>query len=361
MRGQTKAFSMMVCAGLAASGVRAGVEEIVWVEVDNSVGTMGDTAGVPTGLDGVRTFDLYAVVTPDTNIWAADFGYVGVHQGFDDNMWTTQAVYQHGMGGDVQSVAIGMIADLSALEFDTYVGLGMLDSQVVMNTAILSVSWSPAMFQGAWFGTQYTADSWIPSVGDAEGRVFLARISVASDGGFGELTGGTEWLGGRVFLSGDDDEGEFGMMIAASGLFVAPNAFPVAAPTIAASDGGGWDEPDEGAAPEPVHGDLNGDGVVSTVDLQLMQGLLGTSSTNADLNSDGIVDAQDVGLLTGMLGDAGAGVGTDDDPLAGLSPKERKQAQKRILKEQKKLEAQQRKEQKLLEKERRKQARLARQ
>ena len=36
-----KAFGLMAGAGLAVSA-HAGVQEIVWVEVDNSVGTMGD-------------------------------------------------------------------------------------------------------------------------------------------------------------------------------------------------------------------------------------------------------------------------------------------------------------------------------
>jgi len=381
MRGQTNAVgvaaAMVMLAGLAVSSASAGVESMVWVEVDNSVGTVGATAGEPTGLEGVRTFDLYAVVTPDTRVWVADFGYVGVHQGYDNNMWTTQAVYQHPNGGDLQSNMIGVLSSLVALEFDTYVGMGMLDSQVVMNTAILGANWSPALFEAAWYGTQYTADAWLPAVGDAAGRLFLARISVSSAGGFGDPTGDSEWLGGTVFISGEDDLGEFGQAIPATGLFEVGNAFPTA-PVAAVSGGGdgGADASDSDTPESSVPwGDLNGDGALDSLDVLAMQQVYGSDDSSADLNEDGIVSDLDVVILLKWIENAAANPAPGGVDLSNLSPKERKkiekqrrQAEKRRLraerkaakqaeKERKKLDRQRRKEEKRREKERKKRAR----
>ncbi|MCB9838980.1 MAG: hypothetical protein H6813_06535 [Phycisphaeraceae bacterium] len=340
--------SVMMCAGLAVSGARAGVEEVFWVEVDNSVGTVGAAAGEATGLDGVRTFDLYAIVSPDTRVWAADFGYVGVHNGYDDNMWTTQPIYQHEFGDDVRSGFVGFAPEYAAVEFDTYVGLGMLDSQTVMNTVILGVDWSPGLIKGAWFGMEYTDDEWIAAVGDDDGRLFLARISVASEGVFGEDTGDSEWLGGRVFLSGDDVDGDFGQWDPVSGLFLAPNAFDAPAGPAPV-----YQAPDEFAEPEPeaanaVFGDVNDDGVADSTDLMILQRALGSTDSRFDLNRDGIVDALDVQALLPVIGrsDQSSGATAGDertDELAGLSPQERKQiekAQRKAEKERLKAEKQ---------------------
>lgn len=358
-----KAIGLMAGAGLAVSA-HAGVQEIVWVEVDNSVGTMGDATGEPTGLDGVRTFDLFAIVTDDTRVWAADFGFVGTHQGFDDNMWTTQSVYQHEMGGDTQSQVAGAIRSLSALEFDTYVGLGMLDSKVVMNTTILGVEWSPGMFEGAWYGSQYTGDYWTPATGDDDGKLFLARVSVESMGGYGDATGGDEWLGGRIFISGEDDRGEFGQHDPRSGLFLTPNAFPEHAPANVAGSNGGGSGNDVVVEPEPseidpydgeMTFDLNGDGSVNAQDLLVMQQHFGGTDGRMDFNLDGVIDALDVQMLVDAI-EAEAANPTDD-----MTPKERKQYEKAQRKAEKQREKEARqaakaaeKEQKRLEKERKK-------
>jgi len=359
---------MLAAAGLAVSA-QAGVEEIVWVEIDNSVGTMGDVVGEPTGLVGVRTFDLYAVVSPDTRIWVADFGFVGDHKGHDDNLWTTQSVYQHEHGGDVQMSYVGNAAVSPALEFDTYVGLGMLDSKIVMNTTILGGDWSPAMFQLAWYGAQFDGDFWMPAVGDDDGRVFLARISVESLGGYGDATGDDEWLGGRLFISGEDDRGEFGQADPESGLFLAPNAFPEpAGANIAGSNGSG---PGGGGGSEAVDEallyDVNGDGALDMQDLLQLQQNLGLTDGQMDFNGDGIVDALDVEMMIEMLSAPGGfqapGADEPEDPTAGMTDKERKkyekaqrkaekQAAKAAAKEQKRLEKERRKEAKRLEKER---------
>lgn len=355
-----KAFGLVAGAGLAMSA-HAGVQEIVWVEVDNSVGTMGVATGEPTGLDGVRTFDLFAIVTDDTRVWAADFGFVGTNQGFDDNMWTTQSVYQHEYGEDTQSRMVGAIETMAALEFDTYVGLGMLDSKVVMNTAILGVEWSPGMFEGAWYGSQYTADYWTPATGDEAGRLFLARISVASDGDYGEATGASEWLGGRVFISGEDDAGEFGQYEPATGLFLAPNAFPESAPANVAGSNGGSSAGVEPMPEEfdPYEGeltyDLNGDGNVDAQDLLVLQRNIGGTDGRMDFDLDGMIGASDVRMLVDAI-EAEAANATD-----GMTPKELKQYEKAQRKAEKQREKEARqaakaaeKEQKRIEKERKK-------
>ncbi len=359
-------------AGLAASNALGGVEEVVWVEVDNTVGTIDQTAGVPTGLNGVRTFDLYAVVTPDTKVWVADFGYVGDYQGYDENMWTTQSVYQNEFGRDVQAPMVGSMEMFAALEFDTYVGMGMLDSKIVMNTVILGGNWSSSGFELAWYGSQYSGGVWEPAVGDEDDLLFLARVSVASDGAYGDTTGDDEWLGGWVFISGEDNDGRFGQADPKTGLFYAENAFPEPVAVIAGTNGGGGsggaeETPDE---PEPLYGDVNLDDVVDMVDLMLVQRSIGTSNSSRDVNGDGIVDAVDVAEIMEILGSSetfagsgGGGVddGAAEDEYANLTPKERKKLEKAQRKaEQQRLKAERKavkadaKERKRQEKERKK-------
>ena len=50
---------------------------------------------------------------------------------------------------------------------------------------------------------------------------------------------------------------------------------------------------------DPVLGDLDGDGVVGSVDLAICLGAWGTSDPSADLNGDGVVNLQDVSILLG--------------------------------------------------------------
>ncbi|MCB9838981.1 MAG: hypothetical protein H6813_06540 [Phycisphaeraceae bacterium] len=311
-RGVRGALSMLACAGIAASSASAGVHGLIWVEVDNSVATIRSAAGIPTGLEGVRTFDLFAVVTSDTRVVAADFGFVGYNRGFDDNMWTTQSVYQHEDGGDAQAVGVGLLRGQEALEFDTYVGLGMIDTQIVKNTTILSMDWSPAMFQGAWYGVDFSEPDYYLAQGDDEGKLFLARISVSSEGEFGEDTGATEWLGGRVFLGGFDDHSEFGMNVAETGLFVAPNAFGYAAPPDRPAGSGrppGADDAgSDSTEPTAAFGDVNDDGVVDPQDLLLIQQHFGESGSAYDLSGDGLVDAEDVSILMSLLENGSADI-----------------------------------------------------
>jgi len=54
---------------------------------------------------------------------------------------------------------------------------------------------------------------------------------------------------------------------------------------------------DEEKKPEPIPGDINGDGIVDGSDLGLLLSLWGTDSPQADLNGDGIVDLSDLNIL----------------------------------------------------------------
>lgn len=389
MRGIKELSGVVVGVLALVTAANAGVYGTVWIEVDNSVGVIGEAAGVPTGLEGVRTFDLFALVTPDTDILVADFGFVASYSS-RHSMWTTQEVYQNQYGGDTQSRAVGLLrsADIAALEFDTYVGLGMIDSQIVMNTNISGGDWSPSGFKAAWYVVPTGDFTVTPAVGDPNGRLFLARITVTSSRPFGDHEDVGEFLGGMVYLGGYDSRGDIGLSRVATGLFQTGNAFAGPEPAYVGSVGNGDDandgdddNPSDGADTgagvddgdgaegvnqftERYNGDLNADGVVDSKDMALMQGAFGTLNPVYDMNGDFLVEDRDLQMLLFLID------GTIPESAANLTPKQQRKAQKQhekmlknakkqIDKEEKELRKAERKVIKALTKELKRQERQA--
>ncbi len=373
---------MAIGAAACCSMASGGVIGTVWIEVDNSVGTQGDAAGMETGLDGIRTFDLVLIVSPDTELYAADFGFA-TRAGDKRSMWTTQPVYQNQFGGDTQSKIAGALrtADFAALEFDTYVSLGTIRTDVVQNMVILGGDWSEARFQIAWYPQLPGSGQLITATPDEFGHITLARISVASDRSFGEYTGGDEYLGGAFYISGEDDQERIGYY-PREGIFWAGNAFHGPVPNYDTSapgsggDDGGDDAPDVGDGvddsvvtpgpgdppiddnvdePEELYfGDLNFDGAVDLSDLLILQQAYGTQNPFYDLDGDRIVEERDVHIMMYLITGEGS-----SSLLAGLTEKQLRKEEKRYQKVIKKIEKDAAKETKRVYRERKKTAKAA--
>ncbi|HMN96875.1 MAG TPA: hypothetical protein PKC43_10065 [Phycisphaerales bacterium] len=65
---------------------------------------------------------------------------------------------------------------------------------------------------------------------------------------------------------------------------------------------GSYDFSDEGCAPDWCDPDLNGDGVVNELDVEILELVWGFPLDFADLNQDGMVDADDLGILLALWG-----------------------------------------------------------
>ena len=144
---------VLLAAGLSwcCSIASGGVIGTVWIEVDNRVGTVGDAAGMETGLEGIRTFDLFAMVTPDTSLWLADFGFASTYSEHR-SMWTNRQVYQNPFGGDVRSKSSGLLRtpEFAALEFDTYLAFGGEIAEFTEGITVNGADWSPDRFRAIW-------------------------------------------------------------------------------------------------------------------------------------------------------------------------------------------------------------------
>jgi len=361
---QQRVMGLLVCAGLSVSIARAGVTGAVWIEVDNSVATYGDAAGMETGLEGVRTFDLYAIMTPDTEIFAADFGFVSPAWGHQV-MRSASEIYQNPLGGDTRSTLVGKLRmqEFAALEFDTYLSMGAFEPMVVRNAFILGADWTRAGFRAAW-AVPLTSDTAIePARADADGRLFLARISVYAPGSFGDMNNASE-LGGAFFLGGRDSHGGFGMLNPDSGKFWTQNAFagPIIQHFVSSDDGGDHSQQDTGSGSpgdsgfddgvvEPrdrFDGDMNGDGVVDGEDMAVLQGAFGTLNPVYDLNGDMLIEEHDVQMLLYLID------GTIPESNPTMTRQEQKKAARHYAKLMKKAKALVVKDRKAVEKERRK-------
>ena len=333
MRGLKALVVLISVAGVATFGALAGVYGTVWIEVDNSVGMIGEAAGLPTGLDDVRTFDLYVIVTPDTELFAADFGYVAAY-GFEPSMWTTQQVYQHETGGDVRSHVLGLLraTDFAALEFDTYVGMGSVKTDVVRNASIIGGDWSPVGFKIVWFTAPLSSGLIESPDSDEEDRIFLARISVESGGGFGEDTSADEHLGGMLFVVGRDSQYSFGMVSLGAGMLPTRNAFEGSEPFY-------FEDRHDGPISEPssLAGDLNYDRVIDEKDLEILYSAFGTLNPLYDLTGDILIEQRDIWKMLVLIDPANA-----DLIVVPTTPKAQRKALKRyqkLFKKAKKAEA----------------------
>lgn len=318
MRGiQSGLVVLALCAAgavLPTMSAEAAVYGTVWVEVDNSEGGINEAEGVPTGLDGWRTFDLYAIVTSDTEILVADFGFVASDSQGARPMWTTQEVYQNEFGDNSQSSLIGALRmpQVAALEYDTYVGLGKIDTTLVRNATILGADWNPEMFRTAWFTSVESGKPVIPAKGDEEDRLFLARITVSSASGFGDYSASGEYLGGAFYIGGSDQHGGIGLSIAQQGVFPTRNAFDGPEP-LYFSPVEGIENPnaDPASADEEVlptwsrrdrlDGDMNFDGVTDELDMELLLSVYGTRNPLYDLTGDLLIEQGDVLMLNFLI------------------------------------------------------------
>lgn len=343
-------FGALTALASVATSASAGVYGTVWIEVDNSVGMFGEAAGLPTGLEGVRTFDLYAIVTPDTEFFAADFGFVSGY-GYEPSMWTTQSVYQHEAGGDVRSRMVGLLraSDFAALEFDTYVGMGSVKTDIVRNTSIFGADWSPAEFKVVWFTAPLTDTTIGQTTPDEEGRIFLARISVESQGALGEDTSADEYLGGMLFVSGRDSQYSFGTVGGGAGMLPTRNAFEGSGPLF-------FEDLHDGLVSEPgdLVGDLNFDRVIDERDLEILYSAFGTMNRMYDLTGDGLIEVSDVWKMLILIDPANTQ--TIDFPTTA---KERRKAQKRYQKTLRKAQKAEAKAEKRLQRQIRKTVRKA--
>lgn len=377
--GVLMAIGVAACCSMASGGVIG----TVWIEVDNSVGTVGDAAGMETGLDGIRTFDLVLIVSPDTELFAADFGFAA-RVGENRSMWTTQPVYQNALGGDTQSKLAGALrtTDFAALEFDTFVSLGTISTDVVQNMVILGGDWSKSGFKIAWYPRLPGSGPLITATPDEFGHITLARVSVASERGFGDYTAGDEYLGGDFFISAEDDDERIGYF-PREGVFYAGNAFDGPIPNYDASvppDVGGGDDGDDTSdvgdgvddsvvtpgpgdppiddsvdEPEELYfGDLNFDGAVDLSDLLILQQAYGTQNPFYDLDGDRIVEERDVHIMMYLITGEGS-----SSLLAGLTEKQLRKEEKRYQKVIKKIEKDAAKETKRVYRERKKAAKAA--
>jgi len=227
-------------------------------------------------------------------------------------MWTTQEVYQNEVGGSGQSAIIGTLAWplVAALEYDTYVGLGKIDTTLVRSTSILGGDWNPAMFRAAWYTTVRDGEPVIPGTPDEDNRLFLARITVSSDRAFGDYTPSEEYLGGGFYIGGGDADGDIGLWQAQRGVFQTRNAFEGPEPLLFSPVGGLPRPPGvvaaEGGMPtwsrrDRFDGDMNFDGVTDGRDLEELHSVFGTRSPFHDLTGDLLIDDGDIFFLTYLI------------------------------------------------------------
>ena len=211
--------TITAAAALTIAGSAIAVPQgAYWVEVDNSAGNTPDLVGGDT--TGQRTFDLFVTLEAGDVLFAADFGVAGPNTG----LTTTQTIWNHPTGSDLQQVPPAFAANV---EFDTFLAMGDLDG-TDGQISIQSFNDAGPLIGGVW---NPNAPGGFTSAGPSSGNDFwMARFTLSSSGGFGAETGLLEILGGQMFLSGDGPNGEFGQSVPATGVINVPNAFPVPTP-----------------------------------------------------------------------------------------------------------------------------------
>jgi len=203
---------------IAGSALAVPQGDAFWVE-----NVVVDNGGDAADLTGFRSFDLYVQLEAGDVVTAADFGIAGPNSGLS----TTQSIFEHAFGGNLapNPAFIGAFPDLA---YDTFLRLGDLDgaaSQITVQSFDFS---NPAALTAVW--NPNAPGGFNQAVPDGGNAMILASITVSSAGGFGDLTGGLEFLGGELFLSGEGPNGTFGREVAANGVVTVPNAFPVPTP-----------------------------------------------------------------------------------------------------------------------------------
>jgi MYXO-CTERM domain-containing protein len=145
-----RVFTLTLIAAIAPAAIAGDSVQgrgFEWVEIDN--GGVSDASGAD--LTGYRTFDLYF------NIGAQDALVTGVNMGYAPNpaiddpppfLETDGLVFNHLFGSDLQSNA-GLVAAFPALEFDTFVTFGGVDTLVVPNSVDLTGN-NSGQLRGVW-------------------------------------------------------------------------------------------------------------------------------------------------------------------------------------------------------------------
>jgi hypothetical protein len=161
--------------------------------------------------------------------------------------------------------------------------------------AVRSVIPSPFPDECAGFGSTVAFRNGTLVVGTAQGTEFLADGLVAVyrvNAGYGAAT--------LQSIESGPEGSSFGSAVATGGLHSA-----IGAPSAGASLAGAVFTRSQ--VPAPRTPDLNGDGVVSGLDLGMLLGMFRVMSSDspADLNYDNSVDGADLALLLGAWGTAG--------------------------------------------------------
>ncbi len=306
----------------ASAGASAEIRRMVWYEVDNAATTLVGAEGIPTNLEGYRTFDLYAICSPDTRLIVADFGIVGAYHG-GRSFWTTQEVLKV-LDNAAKPTGIHprLVELIPQMEFDTTVTMGEWGGWIVLTGDGIADSFHPRGFMLAWMApfSRVNGRDQVAQVRPVEGHILLARVTVTSSGEFGEDTSDTEFLGGTIFLAGQDAGGHFGGEDPSTGLFYVPNAFgarthvsgapPVRAPRRpdgSSASGVTW-PPAEGQRPPSVL-DMDFNGVVDARDVAYAVGRLGSRDETADIDGDGKVSALDIAIMVRRFAQQGRPLG----------------------------------------------------
>ncbi len=204
---------------LASAGIsNAAVTGHRWEVIDNTTFTIGDNAGMPSGIaSNVFTFDLYLQddgIDPFINL-DSNSGVPGV-----ENLGifvTGGTFYQVDLFGEPvgSTPTAGQVDFLPGLEFDSHVGLGPLTgAEILVSSGTIDFSVAGGTrVSGSW-GPNPAGGGGAAVPFDENGEVFVGRFSVIVDEGA---------RGGDLFLGGE--------LLSAQGSGAAPiiqisNAFP---------------------------------------------------------------------------------------------------------------------------------------